>query len=320
MNSRTSLLIRVSELYYQQELNQSTIGEILNISRPTVSRLLEEAKAEGIVKIIIHNQIQKDPALSNKLRKLLKLKEAIVVSGEYGYEEALQKCSITGANLLDSVIENNDVVGINWGLATTSLCSEIKPRELYNVSIVQMIGCLGTGNPNIDGLELAINIASKLSGTYSNIYAPAFVNDKTVYNYLMNEPQIKATLKKAAHADIILTGIGSLADKNSTLQKYGCITEDDRLEYVSKGGIAHLLGRAFDMEGNEISIPNKYVVSAPLDAFKNARWSICISASEIKALPIIAALNAGYLNTLVVDESLAKELIRIHNSSNSINV
>lgn len=37
MDKKMDLLVRVSELYYEQDLNQSAIADILGTSRPTVS-------------------------------------------------------------------------------------------------------------------------------------------------------------------------------------------------------------------------------------------------------------------------------------------
>ena len=56
MNNHESLLVHVAQLYYQQNLNQSEISKIVVLSRPTVSRMLEEALEVGIVEIIV-----KDP-------------------------------------------------------------------------------------------------------------------------------------------------------------------------------------------------------------------------------------------------------------------
>ncbi|MFR1150587.1 MAG: MarR family transcriptional regulator [Butyricicoccus sp.] len=59
MSSRTDLLVRISELYYQQNLSQQDISKITGISRPTISRLLDEAKETGVVEIIVHSPINK---------------------------------------------------------------------------------------------------------------------------------------------------------------------------------------------------------------------------------------------------------------------
>ena len=61
MAERTDLLVRVAELYYEQGLNQNEVAKLLNTSRPTVSRLLDEAKDAGVVEIVVHSPIRKDP-------------------------------------------------------------------------------------------------------------------------------------------------------------------------------------------------------------------------------------------------------------------
>ena len=49
------LMVRVCDLYYNQGISQQQIAKDLNLSRPTVSRVLALAKEQGIVKISISN-------------------------------------------------------------------------------------------------------------------------------------------------------------------------------------------------------------------------------------------------------------------------
>ncbi len=309
--SKKSLLVRISELYYYQKLSQNEIGEILGVSRPTVSRLLEDAKNEGIVEIRINNNIEKNGDLSNKLRRKYNLREAIVVSGEYDHMEALEKCCTVGADFLTSILEHNDIVGINWGETITTLIDKLNYEPMHNVQIIQMIGCLSTGNPKMDGLEHSIKMAKKFDASYLNIYAPAFIRNPVVYDYLMNEPQIITTLKKASNVDVIITGIGTLENVNSTLSRYGHLTEEERQKFLSLGGVGHLVGRVFNKDGQEISLPNRDVISTELENFTKAKWSICVAFSDKgKKQAIISAIESNLINTLIVDEKLATELLR----------
>lgn len=310
MDKKVDLLVRVSELYYEQGLNQSAIADILGTSRPTVSRLLDEAKEDGVVEVIVHSPIKKDPQLSHRLRVTLGLREAIVVSGNYDYEKGLSRCCEAANQLFSTIIENNKTVGITWGSALKILCDLIEPKDYYNVNVVQMVGCLATGNPNLDGLELALRMAKKLGGTYSNIYAPIYVESEVVYSYLVAEPQIEATLKRAMHTDIILTGIGSL-DSNTTLQKAGYLTDRDRIDLIGRGAVGHLLAHPFDKDGNEIPLIGRFAISAPLEAMRAAEWSIGISAAEFKAEAVLAAVRGGFINTLVVDQKLANKVLEL---------
>ncbi|MDR0850914.1 MAG: MarR family transcriptional regulator [Clostridiales Family XIII bacterium] len=308
LNDRSDLLVRVAELYYQQDLNQAEISKMLGISRPTVSRLLDEAKDAGVVEIIVHSPVRKDPALSFKLRNLLNIRDVLVISGTNDAETSLNSCCISACQFLGTVLSNNMTLGITWGPATQIFGEVLQEKKYYNVNVVQMAGCLGTGNPATDGMELAINISRKLGGTYSNIYSPLDVSNETVYNYLIEDVQIKTSLKRAMHTDIIVTGIGSL-DTNTILQRSGYITDRDRMALIGKGAVGHLMARPIDINGAEIKVPNRFVISSELKAMRNAQWSIGIATTMSKVESSIAACRGGYINILIINHEVAEAIV-----------
>lgn len=310
MDDKNELLIRVSELYYDENLNQNEIAKLMGTSRPTVSRLLDEAKETGVVEIIVHSPIRKDAQLAYALRKRFNLRDAVVISGDYSYDKAIRRCCEAALQYFYAIMENNTSIGISWGTVPQYICDLIEERKYYNVNVVQMVGCLGTGNPNIDGLELALRLSRKLGGTYSNIYAPVYVENDLVHQYLLAETQIAATIKKAMQTDVILTGVGSL-DASTSLQVSGNINDKDRMELVDQGAVGHLLARPFDKDGKEIVQRGRFTIGAPLEAMKNAQWSIGISAAQFKAEAVLASIRGGYLNALVVDKPLAEKLLSL---------
>ena len=73
------LMVKVSKLYYEDNLNQDEILEKLHLSRSKVSRLLQRARDEGIVQITV---ITPDGILSDleaKLEARFRLQEVVVV-------------------------------------------------------------------------------------------------------------------------------------------------------------------------------------------------------------------------------------------------
>ena len=50
---RAALLLEVSRMYWEEQLDQRTIAQRAGYSRPTVSRMLAEARREGIVTIVV---------------------------------------------------------------------------------------------------------------------------------------------------------------------------------------------------------------------------------------------------------------------------
>ena len=77
------------------------------------------------------------------------------------------------------------------------------------------------------------------------------------------------------------------------------------------GAVGHVLARLMDKDGNEVTFPNHYPIAAPLEALREADWSIGIVASKKKALATLAAIKGGYINCLIADESLALELLKL---------
>ena len=48
---KSTILVEAARLYYEHQLSQLEISKKLKVSRPTVSRLLNQARITGIVKI-----------------------------------------------------------------------------------------------------------------------------------------------------------------------------------------------------------------------------------------------------------------------------
>ncbi len=53
MNDKQRLMIKIAKLYYESGLTQDEISRNLRLSRPKVSRLMQEAIKMGVVKISI---------------------------------------------------------------------------------------------------------------------------------------------------------------------------------------------------------------------------------------------------------------------------
>ncbi len=53
MDENQRIALKVAQLYYESELTQDEISKKLRLSRPKVSRLLQEARDAGFVKITV---------------------------------------------------------------------------------------------------------------------------------------------------------------------------------------------------------------------------------------------------------------------------
>ena len=73
------LMTKIAHLYYQQDLKQGQIARQLGLSQATISRLLQSARDEGVVRISVNppNGVHTD--LEDELVKKYSLKDAVVV-------------------------------------------------------------------------------------------------------------------------------------------------------------------------------------------------------------------------------------------------
>ena len=117
-----ALVYRVAKSYYMDNLSQLEIAKQENISRSTVSRLLERARTTGVVCIEI--KPPSDFALKEseeKLQEALGLDEVIVVPASVGESSPqtqqqliLDVASVAAAHL-PSLLEHSRFIGVGWG-------------------------------------------------------------------------------------------------------------------------------------------------------------------------------------------------------------
>src|SRR5699024_5380575 len=80
-----SVVLHAAQLYYRDELNQDSVAEQLGISRATVSRLLSEARRQGIVRIeVVAPHQADDDELARQVASRLGLQQVWVARGVPG--------------------------------------------------------------------------------------------------------------------------------------------------------------------------------------------------------------------------------------------
>ena len=311
MSRNNNLLEYVADLYYNRGLSQQEIGAIIGSSRPTVSRLIEEAKNQGIVKIIITSSVNKNNKLSNRLRSSFNLKDAVVVKADYDFDKSIELCGKAVASILPAYLHPGMTLGISWGRSINAVVDAIEDDAYEGIHVAQMVGCMNMGNPNVDGFSTAQRLTKKMHGTYTSINAPLFVEGHEVYNYLINEPIINEALMKSCSVDVCINGVGAATDNKNSIHQSGYYNSYDLDRFAQKGAVASIGGTFIDINGKRVDIENIYPIATPLDIVRDVPVSILLCATEDKAEAVLAALNGSYANILVVDEPLANKLLEL---------
>jgi deoxyribonucleoside regulator len=310
---RTTLLAQVASLYYEGNLTQDEIAHRIHTSRSTVSRLLREAREAGVVEIIVHYPLKTAPEIERDLITRFHLYHAQVLVGQgWPYEEILRGLGELAARYLESILIEGAILGISWGTAVHSTVQALRPDRKLPIMVVQMIGAVGTGDPQIDGPELARLLANVYGGEYRYLHAPLIVEEAHVGKVLLQEPRIRETLSLAQKADIALVGIGSLVPELSSLLRAGYLDREALDQLRAQGAVGDVCARHYDAQGRVLDIElNQRIVGIELEALQGIDQVIGVAGGEAKAGTILGALRGGHVKVLVTDDATARKVLRL---------
>src|SRR5437867_3107670 len=99
---QAELLAQVAYLYFEAEQDQGAIARRLHSSRSSVSRLLNQARQQGIVEIRINYPLPLAPEVAAELQSTFGLKEArILKTTRINTHEPLHYLSLLAAKFLE---------------------------------------------------------------------------------------------------------------------------------------------------------------------------------------------------------------------------
>lgn len=203
---RNATLARVSSLYFDQNMTQQEIADTTGITRTMVSRIIAEAREQGIVEIKVHFP-WRSKHLENELINKFGLQAArVMVMDTNSYSELLLGLGKLTAEYFTSVLHDNMSIGLSWGSAIQHMINALKPRKMKGVEVIQLIGASGLESNLSDGPLLAQLLTNRLNASCRYLHAPLIVENKIVRDALLEERSIKETIKRASQADIALVG------------------------------------------------------------------------------------------------------------------
>jgi DNA-binding transcriptional regulator LsrR (DeoR family) len=127
----------------------------------------------------------------------------------------------------------------------------------------------------------------------------------------MDLPSVKETLHLARQAAIALVGVGSIQTAGSSYYDLHPDSTADRETLIRSGVVAEFLAHLINETGGiaDYSLNSRLVALAPGE-LSNCRKVIGVAAGSDKVLPIRAVLNGSFLDSLVVDEETASQVLR----------
>ena len=310
-DKRFELLAKVASLYYEEGLNQNEIAADLGYSRSYVSRMLSEARREGIVEIHVRHPLERLPDLERSLETRFDLRAVRVLRSEnLPYGQMLRRLGALGAGLLAQKIKPESVLGISWGTALYEVANGLQPMDCPGVKVVQLIGSATSRDHQVDGPGLARAFSLKLGGQYYTLAAPWLVGDKEIRDALMKERSMREVLELTRQVDIALVGIGTIDPRLSSLVRAGYLTLSEIDQLQALGAVGDVCGHHFDIRGSLMEIPVAgYPFGTDVNTLRSIPASIGVAGGAVKAPAILGAMRSGLVNSLVTDDAAALAIL-----------
>ncbi len=316
-DDRLDLLAQVALWYYEEGLDQAAIAERINKSRSMVSRLLDQARASGLVEVKVHYPLRTDAELERQLCEEFGLANATVLAEPPDdYNLLLKRLGELGARCLQQSLRRGIVIGISWGTAVHAVVSAMPSTTIPDTTVVQLIGAVGHGDPLVDGAELGRWLAQKLGASFRFLSAPLLVEDESLAAALRRERTIEETLALAARADVALIGIGTPQPELSSLLRAGYLTRAEIENLIADGVVGDVVAHQFDAQGHWLDIAaNRRAISLDAEALRRIPRVIAVSGGVEKARAILAGLRGRFCTCLVTDARAARLVLELHHQS-----
>lgn len=306
--------LKAACLYYYDDLSQKQVADQLNISRPTLNKLLKEARQEGMVKIEIYdyrnyaNLVKLERQLSTKFG----LRDVKLVDSFSDDSTIIkERISKAAAAYFSKIIRGGMCIGIGWSSILENMANYLTPlKSITNAEFVTLLGGSGNLDFQINANLLNERIAKLYyNSSVYNIYAPIFTNDPVLYTALMEDKSLKKVINKMRDLDIALVGVGG-GDSSSTALMTVSVSKDYIKEIHDEDAVGNICARFFDINGN-ICAKGLYdkTISIPLDVLKKTSTIIALASGQNRVKALIGAARGGYYNILITDENTAKAML-----------
>ncbi len=308
------MAVRAAHLYYLQDLDMSAIGRELGMSRSSVSRLLAHARATGIVDIRIQGPTDRSDEVADTLGHRFGINVTVVpTTAQMSDSDRLERVGQTAGRMVSGVIGSDMVLGVAWGATISAVSRHLVPSEVWNLRIVQLNGA---GNPTTTGIDYASEILQRFATTYSarveQFPVPAFFDDPDTKLALWRERSTRRVLDVQQQMDVALFGLGSpFADVASHVYSGGYLDPDDFGSLSSERVVGDVATVFYRHDGSTSGIDLNRRSSGPdVETMRRVPRRICVASGESKAGAVEGALAAELITDLVIDENLARLLMR----------
>ncbi|MBB6333520.1 sugar-binding transcriptional regulator [Schaalia hyovaginalis] len=301
-----ALMADVARRYYLDDESKVQIANALGMSRFQVARLLQAARAKGVVRIEVEHPLLGDVALARELRSALELDEVLLVRADEDVQVERERLGERAARYLSSRAKRGHRVGFSWGRTLLPVVERLS--GLPEMEFVQVSGMVGN-DPLQSPIGMLATISANSQLSTKALIAPLFSTTDEGANAVRHEPAVAEVLGLYDSLDAAYLSVGSW--KNPAINQLAeHMTPDEIAELDDLGAVAEVVGLFFDANGDYIdTVLNRRRISVSVDQLKSTPEVVAVAGQIGKARAIRAIAASGIITCLVTTDEVAREIL-----------
>jgi DNA-binding transcriptional regulator LsrR (DeoR family) len=315
VHEQRELLRWVADLYYLQQQGQAEIAALIGASVSKVSRLLAEARRQGIVTITVAASRAGESPLERELAERLRLEHVYVAPARVDNPTVASRvAAMTAANLLPAMLPSRGILGLSGGYTLAQVARALDRQPDADLIVVPLQGNWAEGGAHLYNDQICRDAATQLGGRALSLPAPMVVDRAATRDALLADRSIRLVTDRWSQLSLAVVGIGPSPDSNTLgyLSVMGQLGDPVRTELLVQGVVGDLCGHMFDVDGrfveHEVSLRT---LAIPVDQLRQAGRVVAVAGGASKAASLLGAARTGILHVLVTDQLTAERLLTL---------
>ncbi|MFE1646524.1 sugar-binding transcriptional regulator [Microbacterium sp. P01] len=312
MNKEETILTAAS-MYYLQDVTMETIASRLHMSRSTVSRLLKEARSSGLVSVTLRPTPSHAPEVAQRIARTFGVEAHVVpVSDSASTHERLDQVATATARVVSNWFDSDMILGVAWGTTLAAVAQHLPQKPTRGSVIVQLNG---GANNRVTGSDYVGNLVARFGEAYDArvqfFPVPAFFDYAATRQAMWRERSVARVLDLQERADIALFSIGAVTGQVPSHVYSAGYLEPADIRMLDREGVVGDVCTVFlraDGTYEDLTLNERATGPTPAQLRRIPR-RVCAVAGDNKIVPLLAALRAGVVTHLILDEQTAHGLV-----------
>lgn len=301
-------LASIAHDFYLSKLNIAEISKKYNLSRYLITKALDDAEMQGIVKIKITQTSERNQILERKFQNLFGLKEVFILRGSKSKTNDSETVVNFAAKQIQTYLQTAKIAGVTWGSTMRGVINDFNEENFNKLYFIQLLGYAINSNRRQN--PLAQEVAEKLHARSFGLPTPLYGLNTKIIPALRNEPYFKVIENCYHNMDLLFTGLGTLEsfktnkflDKNYGPELFKDIPEDQVAGMI--------MGRPYDINGKFFTSFEDHICGISMKDIMNTPIRFCVVRNRFKSDAVLGALRSGIITHLVITDEIAERVLQ----------